>query len=236
MSILGLEIRSHNLSSLKTFYGNRLGFPIVIDTPDQLTFQIGSSQLVFTEPDNSQQPTYLFSIAVPDNRFEAVARTLAEKASLLSAADESVIDLAWRDTQAVYLLDPVGNIVEFAARSTNAHNRQLTAAGTLNLMHVGLPVHDLDQAGQFLQSQFDLDGEQRDPGGDALIPGGTDEPFLLVQAGRSTWLPTGKVPQVHPVMMTIVGSLNSVAKLLDYPYYIHIAKVKGLQNSHVVAG
>ena len=51
-SILGLELRSHNLPHLKAFYNGQLKFPVLTDLAEELALQIGETQLAFSHPDD----------------------------------------------------------------------------------------------------------------------------------------------------------------------------------------
>ena len=210
MTILGLELQASNIPALKSFYGTRLNLPLSDQADDQFAVHAGQTEIVFSSRDVTAETVgavYSFTLAVADAKFDALKADLAQSVTLLSHDGQTVMQSLNTNTRAFYVRDPAGNTVEFASSSAPAPD----GATILGVVFVGLPVDDVAAVQDYLRSQPTTEQQPT-------------WPLVFVKPG-TTWFPGDAVARVNYVMMTLAGGLNAVTKVLDYPYYIHTAKV-----------
>lgn len=129
-----------SLDAMKDFYGNRIGFPVVSQDEEQVTFQAGATRLVFrvtaaVEPrpeggrvdasgTSTGEPMYHFAFNIPENKIRAARDWQRERTSLVPTPPH-LVDPAYPDdvrhfanwnAHSIFFFDPAFNIVEYIAR------------------------------------------------------------------------------------------------------------------------
>ncbi len=201
MLIRNLELLTHKLDQLHTFYGDLLGFRTDF-SPEKFSFHAGNSQLLFRKSD---QPAYYhFAFNIPFDRLDEARTWLEERVELLRDEGKALIDFpAWK-AQSLYFVDPAGNILEFIGRK----DRGPAAAPGFSLSCVecvseaGLPVRDVDATARILQESGGV--PHYSGAGPVFRALGDPEGLLIVVNMREkTWYPTDKPARPFPLKVHI---------------------------------
>lgn len=232
MRIVELELRTARLAELKMFYTRILGFALADITEHSITMAIGETRLTFVhEEEERVLPSYHLAMNIPKNQIHEAKRWLQAKgcqvlpaAPLPYAGIQANEDIAYfegTDAHAFYFEDPSGNLVEFIARyrMDNASTEPFDHESILNVSEIGLPFRgSVSEAVQRLDSRFDVmpnigDGETFQMLG--------DEYGMFILGDMSVgWYPSMKIPEVHPIRMTILDPKEGEFNLAPYPYTI----------------
>jgi catechol 2,3-dioxygenase-like lactoylglutathione lyase family enzyme len=194
------------LDALAGFDGDALGLGCARQG-DALAVDAGGAQLAFGAREGG--PFHHFALLVPGDRFGAAVTWLAERAPLLAGKDGTEFDFSFWDARAVYVHDPVGNIVELIAHRGEAENGATGpfAAGELaGISEIGIVGPGLAEAAAALERELGLElwsGGVDDDTGLGFV-GRKAHTLILAGPGRG-WLPTGRPAEVHPVAVTIAG-------------------------------
>lgn len=203
MRILEVELPTSALAEQRAFYGDALGLDVIGEDEDRLTLGAGATRVTFVavpEDPGSQH----FAFNVPENRIEDAARWLAERAPLVPGPNGArVLDFSGWNADAVYCLDPAGNVVELIARHSlpNASDEPFGPHSLLCVSEVGMPVDDVPAAVAHLEGELGIplwDGDRR--GFTAL--GDDHGLFIVVPRGR-TWFPSDRPAATQPIATTI---------------------------------
>jgi len=155
----------------------------------------GETKLRFRGEDG--EPFHHFALLVPGDRFDA-ARAWAEERFELAGG---VFDFESWDAQAVYFLDPAGNIVELIAHrglEENGRSGAFAPEEIVGLSELGIVGDKRALLAELEASGLELwDGELDDPDRLAFV-GEKGRTLILAEPGRG-WLPTGRPAEAHPV-------------------------------------
>lgn len=115
------------LAELRRFYAERLGFPLLRENANEVSFAAGASQLGFSSiAAEKGEPFYHFAFNIPHNKILSARDWLLERTSLIMPGpdlrDPSLPpDVVWFrhwDAHSLFFWDPAGNLVELIARHT----------------------------------------------------------------------------------------------------------------------
>ncbi|WP_420149406.1 VOC family protein [Spirosoma sp.] len=115
MKLLTIELETANLTATREFYTRRLDLPIVDESADSLTLQVGWTQLIFRSVAYPVAP-YHFAINVPSGMLEMCMYWFSLDYMDTQAQGQTIAEFpAWR-ARSAYFFDNNGNILEFIAR------------------------------------------------------------------------------------------------------------------------
>ncbi|MGH1365199.1 MAG: VOC family protein [Calditrichia bacterium] len=187
-----IQLETHLLDELKTFYVETLGFKVLNQRKHQFTLSAGTTKLTFKRTREDHEPFYHFAVNIPENLFAEAKRWLSEKATLLieDGKDEFHFE-AW-NAHAIYCEDPAGNIVEFIARhnlpkkgDAPFHPEQI-----LNISEVGIPVEDVGLFCREVRQSLRLplfDGNEKN-----FAALGDEKGLFIVVPVKRPWFPTSR--------------------------------------------
>ena len=108
MLIKEIKLLTNNLAETKFFYHQILGFPIIIEDKNFISFQAGFSLLTFQET-KEKNPVYHFAFNIPCNKIEEALHWLELKTEIIKADGETeIVDFKNWNAKAVYFLDNNG--------------------------------------------------------------------------------------------------------------------------------
>lgn len=204
MQLSEIRIPARDLATLRPFYGEVLGLPLVAEEAGSFTVQVGVSRLTFVLMGGAEMlAAQHFAFTIPRNRLAAGKAWLAGRAALLTqgAADEFTAE-SWQ-AQQVYCRDPAGNILELIARQAldNETAEPFGARHLLHLSEVGLPTADVPSTVAALCREFGLSvyGKASDT---FTAVGDAHGLLIVVQAGRH-WFPTANPAGDAPIAVTL---------------------------------
>lgn len=230
MEISELHLKTHDLDAVYEFYVEQLDFDVINEREDRITLDAGATRLIFQAPDDDSDDDdedrrylYHFAFNIPGNQLTDARRWLAMHIDLLEHDGRQVIDWPAWDAQALYLRDPVGNVVEFIARYQldNDSSIPFSAQSVLGVSEIGLAVDNVQDASRQLQEKLSL--PVWDEGSETFQAlGDANGLVILVKNGRP-WFPTIDARAVSaPVTLTIRGDRHETVQLNDGAYTIQM--------------
>jgi catechol 2,3-dioxygenase-like lactoylglutathione lyase family enzyme len=102
------------LESMREFYENTLGFPLLETGPNHFTLQAGHTTLTFHRVES--RPYYHFAFNIPSFSIRQALDWLRARVEILDFRGADIVDFSAWNAEAVYFYDPAGNILEFIAR------------------------------------------------------------------------------------------------------------------------
>ena len=212
MKIKTLSLPTHNLNSMREFYTDVFGLPLVDEDKSSFTLQAGSTRLAFIGTKDGKAPKHHFAFNIPPNLFQEAKAWLAERTELVRGKEGQVeFDFSNWDARGLYFLDPAGNIGELIARDMlpEAETSRFTAAAILSVSEIGIPVANVPETVTALRQTAGLLPYR---GATETFTAVGDENGLLivVQQGRE-WYPNTGVSAEDSAMQILIKSAN-----LDY--------------------
>lgn len=232
MNILGLQLWTQKLDEQKAFYESVLSLPIQESDNRFFAFQAGKTKVVFTKSDDERQSPYYLAFGIPETQLALVRERLTQSSALLRDRQQEVFPFRAQNAQAIYGLDPGGNVVAFvtAPGTTTSATDDSTVINVLKVAEIGLVVDDVGTTVSALQSRFGLRTYRTETNGKVVV--GDEQGTLLVMKRGQSWFPSAQpAAEIGPVMMTIEGEENAVDCVPDLPYYIHTANQSLLRRS-----
>lgn len=229
MEIDHLQLKTAHLSDLKSFYTDIFACPVTTVTSGEVTVEIGTTTITFSEVNDGSDPFYHFAINIPQNQFDDAVTWLADRAELLAdpkTGDRDFHSENWNSHQ-IYCLDPADNIVELIARHGLFNDAECPfgSESFLEVSEIGLPVPDKEPAVRALTENIDVslrdDYEASMIANDEdITPVGDDHGlFIVVKQGRR-WFPTRNQPaEVYPIIVGIDETTGEYT-FPDLPYRI----------------
>ncbi|MGG4091375.1 VOC family protein [Paenibacillus lautus] len=232
MRIIELELRTARLAEMKVFYTERLGLALADITEHSVTIIAGETRLTFVhEEEGGILPSYHLAMNIPENQIrEAKSWLLAKGCQVLSAkplpyagiqANEDIAYFEGTDAHAFYFEDPSGNLVEFIARHRmdNASTEPFDHESILNVSEIGFPLRgSVSEAIQRLDSRLDVTRYIGD--GKTFQMLGDEHGMFILGDLAIGWYSSMKIPEVHPIRMTILDPKEGEFQLDPYPYFI----------------
>ena len=114
MKISEVILYSHNIQEQKSFYKSILGFEMLLDTSEKISFKAGASVLTFQYKDHMQPSHVAFNI--PYNAIYDALNWLRRRTDVLTNNNEFISDFSGWKAKAIYFHDADKNIMEFIAR------------------------------------------------------------------------------------------------------------------------
>ena len=190
--------------ALRTFYLEKLG--LAEEEPDRPGFRchVGATQLEFS-PAPSPPPQH-FAFNIPRNQLEAAEAWLGERIDLVPNPDGGyVFPFPDWDAQALYAIDPGGNIVEWIARHAveNDVSGDFGADQMLEVSEVGVSTGNVAVLAATLRAGLVLRGYR--PASEKFAAIGDERGlFVLVENGRP-WFPTSTPAASAPADIEIAA-------------------------------
>lgn len=189
MKIKSLILYTSKLEEQTAFYKNVLGIPIIEESFNHSSFQIGSSVLSFYYRETSTP--YHFAFNIPANQEKEAMNWLKQRVELLSNEDhEELISFDNWNARALYFYDKDNNIVEFIARKNLkiTSNAPFRGQSLICISEIGVPVQKIDKAYNDLNQIkrlpiYDGDFERFCAAGDE------NGLFIIINLEKKKWYP-----------------------------------------------
>ncbi len=189
MHLLDVELYTSDRVATRFFYAHSLGLPLLTDTPDRLTFQVGWTRLTFRVVAHSPAPLHL-AFNVPVGAVASCPALLPVRFLDTHAPGYSIAEFPGWQARARYFFDPNGNLLECIER--RGADAATQGTGPENLFQcvseVGIATEDVGFTTSQLARRFDLAPFIRSiPQPDFCAVGDDNGLFILSQVGRP-WL------------------------------------------------
>lgn len=209
MNISKTILVTRHLQTMKDFYLKQIGFPLVSETNESFTMQIGTDQLTYRQT-NDVDTQYHMAFNIPENVFQEGKAWLAARTSLLIEEGRDEIYFDFTDSHSCYFYDPDENVLELIARhqiNPTKEDQTFDVSDILEIGEMSLTVKDVLEIGERLAEIGVLERRERPLNGASLnflgpVANGTH--ILLVPEGR-TWLFSPKTAKVSPIEMELDG-------------------------------
>lgn len=223
MRILELTLLTHDVRAMRTFYGARLGLPVVGATATSISLRAGDTRLTFESAGPGTRPFYHFAFNVSASRFDEAVEWIGERASLLTRGSDRTFDFPSWNAHSVYFEDPAGNVAELIARRALPETDRDRTAGfgpgaILSVSEIGLPVRAVEETSRFLSAATGVPLWSRSGGGFAAL--GDDRGLFIVVTRARDWYPTHRAAGVFPVVLTVDGPRERRVRVPGTPYLV----------------
>lgn len=222
MQIRNVRYETAAYETVREFYTELFGLPVVHEGPDRFAVAVGETTVEFVRTDGDDEPFYHFTWDIPENRFDDAKAWLRDRTDLLKTDDgETTVYFETLDFHSVYFRDPAGNLGEFAAR----HTRDTTVDGPFDasafvrVSEVGMPVRDVTGVIETLESDTGIGPH---PGIEAvnpvITPVGNDYGMFPLIREWKEWFMANESARIHPVTVELADQPFDRYTIPDHPY------------------
>ena len=205
MKIKELTLFTNQIEKQKQFYKNVLGFNILLDSKEKVTFKTGDGMLSF-QFKQSVKPAH-FAFNIPSNKVEEALLWLQKRVVILPDGDQQISNFEKWNAKAIYFYDADNNIVEFIARAdlNQISSEAFSSKSILAISEIALPTEDIKTVFQSISNiksipVFDGDFNR------FCALGNHEGLFILINKTVKTWHPTQEVP--HTADFIVKGDYN----------------------------
>lgn len=209
MLLTKITLQANHLTSLKHFYKEVMGLPVLFLEEDKLEIRAGNSRLIFEENEKIEDPYYHIAFNIASNKFEEAFEWFKSKVLLLWVYDYKsyVADFTRWNAKSFYFYDPAGNILEIISRFdlNNISEEPFSGTSISNVSELGIvfPALDFaDHVARFMEKYSLHFFDKQSPGANFKVAGNDEGLFIMVPEGRN-WSPgTGKKSVIFPVSVS----------------------------------
>jgi catechol 2,3-dioxygenase-like lactoylglutathione lyase family enzyme len=207
MQIRELKLATPALNQQYDFYARVFDFPVLEETPDRFTLQVGASQLTFTHTTTPAGIAH-FAFNIPKNQFPTAKQWLQARTPLLKDANgtDAFFSDGW-NAHMLYFTDPDGNILELIARHTlpSTSERPFSGQSIMNISEIGVATEDVPAQVAAIEARIGAT-VYRGPGSDSFTPVGDEEGLFIVVKRRRTWFPDTGIPAEYIPITVVTGT------------------------------
>jgi hypothetical protein len=156
MKIKKLDLFTSNLAKQKEFYSLTLGFPILIEKEDFVSFKIGDSILSFESKE--KHTPYHFALNIPSILEKQALEWLTGRVEIIRDGQNEIQYFDFWDAYAMYFYDADNNIVELIARRglKAKSDHPFSMDSIINISEIGVPTNDIKQVYEVLNKEADI--------------------------------------------------------------------------------
>jgi catechol-2,3-dioxygenase len=199
MLIKEIKLLTNNLAETKFFHHQILGFPIIIEEKNFISFQAGFSLLTFQET-KEKNPVYHFAFNIPCNKIEEALHWLELKTEIIKADEETeIVDFKNWNAKAVYFLDNNGNILELIARSDlkNEDNKEFTSNSFISISEMAIVIDNVVKTATDLIQSLNISYFDKQKPAEEFAALGDDNGLLILSKAGRNWFLTDSPSQKH---------------------------------------
>lgn len=223
-----------SFDSLKQFYTEGLGLPVIAETEAELTLAGGATAITFVKADPELgTPWYHVAFNIPENKLLAAREWQLERSPLVETPErlrdprfpEDVRHFRNWNAHSLFFYDPAGNLLEYIARHDlgNRADGPFTSADILYASEIAFVVDDQPASARHLHRDLGLDVYPLDTSWWWAMG---DELGLLLCIPKRLWGENTDNPKrfgVYPTEATIQGGEPTQYQLPGYPYRVTVA-------------
>lgn len=189
MIIKELTLFTNTITKQKQFYKSVLELEQLVDTPEKISFKIGSSILTF-QYNIKFKPSHL-AFNIPSNAIYDALYWLKMRTKPIENKGGFVTDFTNWNAKSVYFYDANNNILEFIAREDLNFESDFafTSNTILSISEIGIATNDIQKLYQVIKSIKPIsifDGNFNN----FCALGNHNGLFILVDKNMKTWYPT----------------------------------------------
>ena len=205
MHIKEVLLVTNDLTNARSFYNDKLGFPVTGITQTQISFRIGRSVLTFRELKNSNAQYHL-AFSIPNNQLHEALTWIKERAIVLPYAEDSIVaDFTNWNAKAFYFRDHDGNILECITH----YDRKVERLGSFTkdsfeyITEIGIPVDDVTIACEDFHQHYNIPYFKKGPRLKEFAVMGDEDGMLIVTKTGRGWLPTQEPAGKYPIKIVL---------------------------------
>lgn len=221
-----------SFEDLVNFYHLQIGFPLIAQSDDCLSFQAGQSKLNFLKTQQKDfYPFYHFAFNIPQNKILA-ARDWQLKRSPLITSPSHMMDNGFPkdvrhfrnwNAHSVFFWDPAGNLVEYIARHdlNNGEDGRFSTKDILYISEIAFIVDDVNKEASQIANALQIQEYQK--GSYNFRAMGDEMGLLLLMKKGRIWesqTKQAKSPNANPTNVKTSNSKYSYS-LKNLPYQIN---------------
>ena len=199
-----LILLTNQLQATQAFYSGLLGLPLVEQTCEQVSFQVGASVLTFQAVVGPHH--YHFAFSIPCNQIEEAQVWMAERLDLIPIQDSRTI-IRFEDWRAssIYFYDNNRNIVELIARTDleNPSSEAFSSQSILFINEIGIGTRDPLGVFQTIEEMVGFPAYSKGPFREDFIAQGFEDCLFVVSRSSRSWYPTDDAVAIHPVEVVL---------------------------------
>lgn len=205
-----ITIYSAALETTRKFYRDTLDFPIVEESDEFFTLEIGSTLFSIRQAPLGETPFYHFAFDVPSNQFEEAKNWIKERVSLTKNEGLDEVYFQTIDAKSIYFEDPSGNIVEWICRLSDSPSSSVSFHPSLlqKVSEMSLVVHDKLAAAEQLETVGVVSRDHQPVPSEGLtfMREREDAVYLLLVPKNRVWYFSDKLSVVHPLSIRLQGA------------------------------
>jgi catechol 2,3-dioxygenase-like lactoylglutathione lyase family enzyme len=218
-----LGLASRDPAGQARFWRDTLGLRVDEDPEGGVAVHLRRSVISFARAEPGREPRYHFAINIPRFRAQDAVAWLRARVDALPFDDgELVVRFDFIAADAVYFLDPDGNVVELIARDAlpNDDASPFGPASLLEVSEIGIAATDVPATRDAVLAALGAPvfwGGLDDEGLTAIGDGAGA--VLISPVGRG-WIPTGLPALPQPTTIVAAGPRDVSARIPGGPYVI----------------
>jgi hypothetical protein len=215
LNIISLKLETAELTEMKNFYINQLGFRMMEESESFFRFEAGTTAVTFQQAKRGSMPVYHFAMNIPENQINDAKILLEDKVKILQYEKESIISFKTWNAHSIYFYDPVGNIVELIAR----HGLNNPSAINFDMQHcicvseIGIAVTDVLSTVTQLEEIFQ-ETPWRTPS-ETFAPIGDEQGLIILVRTEREWFMSDNAAYPYPLSVCIRGKRDCSITLDD---------------------
>ena len=191
MIIRELTLLSTDLPATLEFYSRKLGLPILRNSDNKVSFQVGTSVLTFEQTQDSA-PRYHFAFSVPAGSIGEAMEWSQGRLELIQSEESPIFRFDNWAAQAIYFFDNNQNIVELISRDAlnSPAEHPFSVNSLLGINEIGLVFDSPLQGAGDLMRQTGLDYFSKGPVTEEFVALGDESGLFVISNPRRNWFPT----------------------------------------------
>lgn len=212
MKIKELHLLSDNIIETELFYNNVLNVKTEDKSPNTVSFNVGSTKIIFIQTKTNIKPVYHFAFDIPNNKFEEAFEWMKARTQLIPVIDEnnfvSKFDL-W-NAKSFYFYDNNLNLLELICRFdvNNETEKPFDSSSILYASEIGIVSESASQTADFLTNKYGIKEFPKQAGTDSFTALGDDYGLLVLVNNQRNWFPTNDLAKSFPSKIVFDNEAN----------------------------
>lgn len=212
MKIKELHLLSDNIIETELFYNNVLNVKTEDKSPNTVSFNVGSTKIIFIQTKTNIKPVYHFAFDIPNNKFEEAFEWMKARTQLIPVIDEnnfvSKFDL-W-NAKSFYFYDNNLNLLELICRfdMNNETKKPFDSCSILYASEIGIVSESASQTADFLTNKYGIKEFTKQAGTDSFTALGDDYGLLVLVNNQRNWFPTNDLAKSFPTKIVFDNEAN----------------------------
>ena len=212
MKIKELHLLSDNIIETELFYNNVLNVKTEDKNLNTVSFNVGSTKIIFIQTKTNIKPVYHFAFDIPNNKFEEAFEWMKARTQLIPVIDEnnfvSKFDL-W-NAKSFYFYDNNLNLLELICRFdvNNETKKPFDSSSILYASEIGIVSESASQTADFLINKYGIKEFTKQAGTDSFTALGDDYGLLVLVNNQRNWFPTNDLAKSFPTKIVFDNETN----------------------------